>query len=95
MCNGFSELVLVVLDHDTCNSNSSPNLMPHVLAFVSQVLNGKCKVGQSKTKITDIDDAVMVGHYPDNTMKRTACSADNTGLIDLIFVEGLGRKDQL
>ena len=47
--------------------------MSEKLYSVSQVLSGETantRFLNLKAKVTDIDEAVMVGHYPDNKIKR-------------------------
>ncbi len=56
MCNGFSKLVLVVLDQDTCNSSSSPNLMPYVLAFMAVNLRDAVSIF---SRITDMSEGLL------------------------------------
>ena len=73
---------------DSQTKTASQIQMSEQLYSVSQVLSGETantRFLNLKAKVTDIDEAVMVGHYPDNKIKRIVYLADSTGHIDLVL----------
>ena len=79
----------LLLDHETKISLSATQVaMQHTAHTIAQILRGETtseRFLNVKAKVVCVEEARLVGSFPDQKMKRTVSLADTTGQIDLVL----------